>query len=269
MDANEYEALTAALYEALGKSAGARVIGYGPKCRVPGKSGSHYQIDVLIEQSNGLQPIRTAIECKHWNRRVPRSVVNELVAKLEDTNIEKGVIVSKEGFESGAVGVAKERNIDLIEMREPKDADWKGRIKGTVFKMRIRVSEGYDFEFIQPEKQAGEKATFEISGQELVVREPGSEPRTLDDIVKGEIDPNGQDGQAIEVRFASGTIMEIAGRGTGDLEALRFKMRYSDTKCEHTFDCATLVRFIVKTVFTERRFHIMHDGRVTENSDVG
>lgn len=264
MDATEYEAVTAALYEVLGKSTGATVIGYGPECKVPGKSGGEHQIDVLIEQSNGLQSIRTAIECKYWNKRVPRDRVLAFVGVLEDTNIEKGVIVSKEGFQSGAMEVAKARNIDLVEMREPKDADWEGRIKGIVFNMHIRVSEGYDFEFIQPEMQAGPRSTFEASGQELVVKEPGREPRTLDDIVKGEIDPYGEDGQAVEVRFTKGTIMEVAEHGHAELEALRFKMRYTNTESVMTLDGTELVRLIVKRVFSDQWFNIMHDGQVIE-----
>ena len=55
MDYKEFEAMTAALYQTLGEGSGIRIAGYGQTCRVQGKSGSWYQIDVLTEQSNGLQ----------------------------------------------------------------------------------------------------------------------------------------------------------------------------------------------------------------------
>ena len=56
-------------------------------------------------------------------------MVSNLITTVEDANIEKGVIVSKEGFTSGAIALAKQRNISLVEMREPNDADWEGTIK--------------------------------------------------------------------------------------------------------------------------------------------
>ena len=129
MDDKEYEAATAALYQVMGESSGITIECFGSSCRVKGRSGSWYQIDVLTKQSNGLQTVRTAIECKYWQRRVTRNVVSNLITTIEDTNIEKGVIVSKEGFTTGAIALAKQKNISLVEMREPNDADWEGKIK--------------------------------------------------------------------------------------------------------------------------------------------
>ena len=89
MDDKEYEAVTAALYQAMGEGSGITIEGFGSSCRVKGKSGSSYQIDVLTEQSNGLQTVRTAIECKYWQKRVTRDVVSNLITTIEDTNIER------------------------------------------------------------------------------------------------------------------------------------------------------------------------------------
>ena len=150
MDDKEYEAATAALYQALGESSGIKIECFGSSCRIQGKSGSWYQIDVLTSQSNGLQTVRTAIECKYWNKRVTRNVVSNLITTVEDTNIEKGVIVSKEGFTSGAIALAKQKNISLVEMREPNDADWEGRIKTIHIMMHMTLPEFYDVEFVQP-----------------------------------------------------------------------------------------------------------------------
>ena len=163
MDDKEYEATTAALYQALSEGSGITIEGFGASCRVKGKSGSWYQIDVLTKQSNGLQTVRTAIECKYWKRRVTRNVVSYLIALLEDTNIEKGVVVSKEGFTSGAVALAKQRNISLVEMREPNDADWEGKIKTIHIMLHMSSPEFYDFEFVQPSQKVGERVQFVVS----------------------------------------------------------------------------------------------------------
>ena len=47
MDDKEYETVTAALYQAMGESSGITIECFGSSCRVQGKSGSWYQIDVL------------------------------------------------------------------------------------------------------------------------------------------------------------------------------------------------------------------------------
>ena len=67
--------------------------------------------------------------------------MSNLITLLEDTNIEKGVVVSKEGFTSGAMSLAKQRNISLVEMREPNDSDWEGNIKTIHIMLRMTSPE--------------------------------------------------------------------------------------------------------------------------------
>ena len=268
MDDKEYEATTAALYQALGEGSGITIEGYGASCRVQGKSGSWYQIDVLTKQSNGLQTVRTAIECKYWKKRVTRNVVSILVTLLEDTNIEKGVVVSKEGFTSGAIALAKQKNISLVEMREPNDADWEGRIKTIHIMLCLDMPEFYDLELVQPPQQTGERAQFTVSGQDLTIKEPGKEPRTLDQIVNSADSSATPPDQIIEVRFSTGTTMQIAGFDKhAMIEAVRFKVRHHVHEEEIVIDGDQAIRLIVKEVFEEREFRIGHDGQITEATD--
>ena len=250
MDDKEYEATTAALYQALGEGSGITIEGYGASCRVQGKSGSWYQIDVLTRQSNGLQTVRTAIECKYWKKRVTRNVVSNLVTLLEDTNIEKGVVVSKEGFTSGAIALAKQRNISLVEMREPNDADWEGQIKTIHLTLHISMPDFYDLEFVQPPQQAGERVQFTVSGQDLTIMEPGKEPTTLDQVVNNVEASATPPDQTIEVRFPTGTTMQVAGFDkTAMIEAVRFKVRHLVHEEEIVIDRDQAIRLIVKEVF--------------------
>jgi hypothetical protein len=46
---------------------------------------------------------------------------------IEDTGINKGVIVSKNGFTQDGVDYAKYRNIGLVELREIEDKDLDGK----------------------------------------------------------------------------------------------------------------------------------------------
>ena len=90
MDDKEYETVTAALYQAMGESSGITIECFGSSCRVQGKSGSWYQIDVLTRQSNGLQTVRTAIECKYWQKRVTRNVVSNHPHRLPAAGVHDG-----------------------------------------------------------------------------------------------------------------------------------------------------------------------------------
>ena len=249
MDDKEYEATTAALYQALGEGSGITIEGFGASCRVKGKSGSWYQIDVLTKQSNGLQAVRTAIECKYWKKRVTRNVVSNLVTLLEDTNIEKGVIVSKEGFTSGAIALAKQKNIGLVEMREPTDADWEGKIKSIHIMLNLSSLEFYDFVFVQPAQQTGERLQLVVSGQDLTIYEPGKDAKTLDQIANA-AEISREPDQQIEMRFSTGTTMQIAGiEKRAAIEAVRFKVKHRIAEQEIVIDGAEVVRLIVQRSF--------------------
>ena len=268
MDDKEYEATTAALYQVMGEGSGITIEGFGSSCRVQGKSGSWYQIDVLTKQSNGLQTVRTAIECKYWQKRVTRNVVSNLITTLEDTNIEKGVIVSKEGFTSGAIALAKQRNISLVEMREPNNADWEGKIKTIHIMLHLTSPEFYDVEFIQPPQQAGESIQFTASGQDLTIKEPGKETKTLDQIANAAVSSVTSPDQILEVRFPTGTTMHIVGFDKhAMIESVRFKVRHHVHEREIVVDGAEAIRLIVKEVFEDRQFHVGHDGRIVETTD--
>ena len=268
MDDKEYEATTAALYQAMGEGSGITIEGFGSSCRIQGKSGSWYQIDVLTKQSNGLQTVRTAIECKYWQKRVIRNVVANLITTLEDTNIEKGVIVSKEGFTSGAIALAKQRNISLVEMREPNDADWEGKTKTIHIMLHVSSPEFYDVEFTQPSHQAGNSVQLSASAQDLTINEPENEPKTLDQILNAAVSPATPPDHIFEVRFPTGTTMHIVGFDKHPIvEALRFKVRHHVHEREIVIDGAQAIRLIVKEVFEDRQFNIGHDWRIVETTD--
>lgn len=269
MDDKEYEMQAAALYEALGEISGAKVADYGPRCRLKGKSGSWHQIDVLVEQSNGLQVIRTAIECKYWNRKVPRNVISNIITTVEDTGCEKGVVISKEGFTSGAIALAKQNNISLVEMREPKDADWAGKIKTIQITVHYQFPEFSGVEFIQdnpPDDGSNHRST--VTGQDVTILEPGKQPRTLDQVLNEASATVIENNQTMEIRFLQGTTLKIAGvEKTAVLDAIRFQVEHHVIEKEIVIDASQAVELIVTEVFQEREFVISPVGRVSEITD--
>jgi hypothetical protein len=118
LDWKNYEVLTAFIYKSLGQVDGIEILGYGNTCKVTGESGVSHQVDVLTKHGDGTQAYRTAIECKYWNKKVSKDVVMKLDGILTDCEIDKGIIVSKNGFTRDGKKYAKHRNIELVRLHE-------------------------------------------------------------------------------------------------------------------------------------------------------
>ncbi len=89
-----------------------------------GKSGAKRQIDVKITQRTKLHTYVTLVECKRWKDKVDRACVDILAASIEDLNASKGVIFTTEGYEKGAIGYAKAKNIDIFVVRDLTPEEW-------------------------------------------------------------------------------------------------------------------------------------------------
>lgn len=137
LDWKTYEEVVRDIYQALGRDKGVTVKCYGSTCKVIGKSEVSHQIDVLTMHSDGIHEYKTAIECKYWNDKVDKDIVMKVHSIIEDAGIEKGVIVTKKGFTPDAILFAKHRNIGLVELREPIESDWEGRIKDIVIDINL------------------------------------------------------------------------------------------------------------------------------------
>ncbi|WP_428330102.1 restriction endonuclease [Mucilaginibacter sp.] len=127
LDWKEYEAITQYIYGALGAQDGAKVKGYGPNCKIKGKSTVEHQIDVLTEQFEDDRQLLTAIECKYWNKKVDKEVVMKLSEIMLDADIASGIIVCKSGFTKDTLTYAQHKGIKLVELSEAgeNDADFQ------------------------------------------------------------------------------------------------------------------------------------------------
>ena len=120
-----YEAITKYIYETLGNEYGVKVEGFGNNCKVLGKSGVKHQIDILTSHSDGIHSYRTAIECKYWKEKINKETVMKVSEIIKDANINKGIIVSKNGFTQDGIDFAKYKNIGLVELKEVEEKDQK------------------------------------------------------------------------------------------------------------------------------------------------
>lgn len=81
------------------------------------------EIDIYVEeQTPSGQAVRTAIECKYYNRKVPKSVVLQfanVVTLLRNAGlIDKAVMVVYKGFTPNASLVAQTANVELLTFQD-------------------------------------------------------------------------------------------------------------------------------------------------------
>jgi hypothetical protein len=157
-----------------------------------GKTTSH-EIDVYWEFFAGGIKYSTIIQAKDWEQKVPQGEMLKLKAIIDDLPGQpRGIFITKTGYQSGAMDVAKANGIITYELREPTDKDWEGRIKTIVlnFKAYIpntKVEVLADNDWLQSEiKRLGlQEVRLSVSGMEneiFLKNEDGSIWKSLLDI---------------------------------------------------------------------------------------
>lgn len=110
MSWKKYQKDTAALFKSIGWNAEIEK-------DVDGARGTH-EVDVFVTFKQHGIDCRWVVECKYWNSSVPKEKVLALQSVVDDIGADKGVLVSKKGFQSGAVKQAQKSNIFLTSLDE-------------------------------------------------------------------------------------------------------------------------------------------------------
>jgi hypothetical protein len=87
------------------------VVSGGANTFLKGISGETYQIDVYYEFERAGIHHKVIIECKDWKDPVKREVINALESKVRDIPGVIGVIISRNGYQSGAINFSQKKGI--------------------------------------------------------------------------------------------------------------------------------------------------------------
>lgn len=284
MKGESYEKLVKDIYEALGKLDGVKILGWGRSCKVPGNSGESHQVDVLTSHSAGMHMYKTAIECKDWNtRKVGKDVIAKLAFILKDSNVDKGVVVSKSGFTSGGKSLAKSENISLVELRQPVPKDWDGAIKDIHIELHLCSPEIYDYKFVQDVVGNNNKLErLHVSTLDVQIHVPARNPITLHEMtnrVLNVIDPDKKNTDAagfewIEVssqenekeyvvQFPDGTILSVPQKEErAKIREIHFKTRFNILRTHIDIYGEDYISMIMHYIFEDRRLAISPDGAI-------
>ena len=274
----DYEKLVKDIYQALGRANGVTIECWGSSCKVEGPPGVFHQIDVLTNHGDGLHQYRTAISCKHWNKRVGLPIVRDFVQIVQDARLSKGVIVSKIGFTGPAKTYAETKNIGLVELRKPLDRDWDGYVREIYIDLILDQTQMIDdvrFELIAPNPDSGKEALQggplrrEMRFDQIVIGIPGEEAETLQKLADEEQrkHPNEEE---YNLRFPAGSVVtfpedpEHPAHGYS-IASVSFKVRcYPPIREKIIVSADDHIYMIMESLFDGRRFTITNDGEITE-----
>lgn len=88
------------------------------------------ELDVFVRDITVVPNANYICECKNWGRRVPKSVVHGFRTVVSELGAHRGFLISKNGFQSGAIEAAKFTNIDLVSWRQFEDLIFDRWIEG-------------------------------------------------------------------------------------------------------------------------------------------
>jgi len=83
------------------------------------KNSSKIEFDLVIDAYNNdklLNKIfQICIECKDWNKKIPKKELANFINNLDQVSAHKGIFISSNGFQKGAYELAEQKNIMLIK----------------------------------------------------------------------------------------------------------------------------------------------------------
>lgn len=82
------------------------------------------EFDVILTTETAGLLLRTAIECKDHGTKLSVGIIDAFYSKLQDCNINKGIIISRKGFSSTAIRKAKRLGISIYTAHEALNPKW-------------------------------------------------------------------------------------------------------------------------------------------------
>lgn len=109
----EYQEEVAEFFRAAG-------LGAETEVTVAGVRTSH-DIDVLVKSEYMGVEVTWIVECKRWNKAIPKEKVFTLRSIVDDVGADRGFIMAEGGFQSGALEAALLTNVTLTSLDEMKE----------------------------------------------------------------------------------------------------------------------------------------------------
>lgn len=127
-DGKKYELFVKDVYEILNSADGLSDVEIQHNVKLQGISRIR-QVDIYWKFTKGGVPYKVVVECKDYKNPVEAEKIEAFRSALLDIGGVYGIFVSRNGFQKGAIDCARTYGIQLMEIREPLERDWEGKIK--------------------------------------------------------------------------------------------------------------------------------------------
>lgn len=125
---NELENVVQCIYQAILNSEGYN-IEVKRNVTLIGKSGASSEFDIFWVFQIAGETHKVAIECKNYSNTLSVDKVREFSAKLNDFNGIRGIMVTRVGYQQGAIDFAKYNGISLKRFQLVDEMDWSNCFK--------------------------------------------------------------------------------------------------------------------------------------------
>ena len=158
------------------------------------ETGGQKEVDVMIWDCRGEEEEKILVECKYHDNNLSQGYVDEMVGLLCQSDVDRVVLITKTGFQSGALERARalqetDMRVDLFELRlYDEEEDFETTINTVNTSIKIpspdvnvekvvdspvtEAAEDHEFEFQLSRLQSPEVVTAEgeATGEKLFTR---------------------------------------------------------------------------------------------------
>jgi hypothetical protein len=99
-----------------------------------------HKVDVWVVFTKFGFETKWIIECKYWNSNVPKEKVLALKSIVDDIGADRGIIISKTGFQSGAIRASNRTNITLTNIEDLKETVKDDLLESTLHHLQNKAT---------------------------------------------------------------------------------------------------------------------------------
>jgi len=132
--------------------------------------GDSKEVDVAVWTESSRDEILTIIECKFHEDRIEQAVVSEVIRNVANSAANMAYIISRNGFQEGAISQAEDAGIALYTLKELEEDDAEGYIQRINFEVTVQPPNVVlrDMSVTPTIEEGSENRSVSVSAQEML-----------------------------------------------------------------------------------------------------
>lgn len=253
----DYEKLTQYIFNQIVNQDSVQNIEVKHDVILQGKSTKH-QIDVYWKFEVGGEEYSAIVQAKDWKNKVPQNAMlafNDIIRDLPLGT--RGIFVSTNGYQKGAIDVAKANGITIYELRPPKYEDWEGYIKTLHLQFNVKtpvyenIAIAIDTIWAKEQDPSNlpKAGQFHCSGQNSFYDEKGNAYTNVESVLKQLLEKNPDEIKHAKFNFEQSTFAYINGKYV-KIKSIEGDVGYASSTYVHTIDAEDFTSYVLKNIIS-------------------